>query len=266
MIEQLDTVEKNTFTDPYHDVMSLSLQQRPRKASTFYRHSPSGTHASEDPDLGFCLSKAGQKHLQDWAKLIFQKRIPLIAGELQTHFSLLQQIGNIIPPEEKVEVFCRYENQDFVRHHGKPAALDGRYKVKVATAADLNRLFTFYERSEDMKAKSKASLLHTIENNRLVYLQRTGKLVSAALTHCENTTTALIGGVYTPARYRGKGYAAHCMKYLCNALLEEKKTPCLFYEKNNASARALYKKLGFIPHGEWIIIEMIYQEAAKSES
>jgi predicted GNAT family acetyltransferase len=131
--------------------------------------------------------------------------------------------------------------------------------VRQADVSDLDKLFYFYKRSEGMEARSIESLKQTIKQDKLFYIQKMGKIISAALTHCETDQAALIGGVYTPPAYRGKGYGKACVHGLLAALKAEGKTPCLFYEKHNAPAKALYTGLGFVPHGEWLIAELIYQ-------
>lgn len=267
MIESVTQLEPKDFSDPYHDIMARSLVTRPREATRFFLDRERGTPAVYDPDLGFSYDNRSQNDLKKWAQWLFDERIPLIAGELQSHYRLLQTMGEILPTDGSVQAFCRYEFQDFCTFQGEISSpsLQG-LRIKQATAAETTKLFAFYEKSETMKAKSKKSLQYTIENNKLFYLQKTGKIVSAVLTHCENSDAALIGGVYTPEKHRGKGYARICMEALMDTLKKEGKTPCLFYEKNNASAKRLYQKLGFQPYGDWVVIEMTYEEASAKTS
>lgn len=261
MIHTVDTLNTTDFSNPYHDVMARSLIARPRQETRFFKHGSNETPAVYDPDLGFSYDNRSQQEMQTWARWICDERIPLLAGELHSHYGLLQTMGQILPTDGSLQAFCRYEFQDFCIYKKEMAAPDTKgIRIKRATPDETAKLFAFYEKSETMKAKSKESLRYTIENNRLFYLQKTGKIVSAVLTHCENSEAALIGGVYTPAKYRGKGYARLCMEMLMHDLIQEGKTPCLFYEKNNDSARRLYQKLGFQLYGDWVVIEMTYQE------
>lgn len=251
----------DAFPRAYHDIMARSLAQAPRKDTQFYHDTENDIHAVYDPDLGFSYANPNGKNILQWAEFIYKQRIPLLAGELHSHYHLLQNIGNAIPPDAG-QVFCRYEFQDFCIFPAQNYQAEiGNYRIQRASVEETQKLFAFYEKSETMKAKSLESLQYTIEKNRLFYLKKTGKIVSAVLTHCENDQAALIGGVYTPQKYRGKGYAKKCMEVLMQSLVEEGKTPCLFYEKNNTPAKALYQKLGFQPHGEWVVIEMIYPES-----
>ena len=262
MIEPVAQLQTKNFSNPYHDVMGRSLVTRPRENTRFFLESEHQVPAVYDPDLGFSYDNRPQHDLKKWAQWLCDERIPLLAGELQSHYRLLQTMGEILPTDGSLQAFCRYEFQDFCVFTGEvPSPVLKGLRIKQATSADTDKLFAFYEKSETMKAKSKKSLRYTIENNKLFYLQKTGKIVSSVLTHCESPEAALIGGVYTPEKYRGKGYARICMEVLMDAIQKEGKTPCLFYEKNNTSAKQLYQKLGFQPYGDWVVIEMTYEEA-----
>ena len=56
-------------------------------------------------DLGFSYVNRSQKDMQKWAQWLYDARIPLIAGELHSHYNLLQAMGGILPPENEVQVF-----------------------------------------------------------------------------------------------------------------------------------------------------------------
>ncbi len=262
MIATVDSLPLHLFPRPYHDVMARSMIEKPRADTVFYLDEQSQIPAVYHPDLGFSYHNPEQKDMEHWARWIFKKRIPLIAGELHSHYNLLAAMANILPEDCETQVLCRYEFQDFCIMTGAVESPPDNMRLQKATSAETDKLFTFYERSETMKAKSRESLRFTIENNQMFYLKKTGKPVSAALTHCENTLAGLIGGVYTPKKMRGKGYAKYCMQALMQSLRQEQKTPCLFYEKNNMAAKKLYQNLGFQPHGEWVVIEMTYEEPA----
>lgn len=266
MIKKVKSLSLDAFPRKYHDVMARSLIENPRDATVYYADSESHTSAVYHPDLGFSYHNPHQKNMEKWAHWIYQQRIPLIAGELHSHYNLLHAMANILPKDNNTQVFCRYEFQDFCIMDRPVTPPPSNHRLQKAVSNETQKLFSFYEKSETMKAKSIESLQYTIEHNRLFYLKKTGKLASAVLTHCENNTAALIGGVYTPQKLRGKGYAHHCMQTLMLSLEEDGVVPCLFYEKNNTAAKRLYQKLGFQPHGEWVVIEMTYQETAALKS
>lgn len=75
------------------------------------------------------------------------------------------------------------------------------------------------------------------------------KLVCSATSTAECEGLAMVVGVGTLEEYRGKGYASKVISKLSNDLLDEGKTPCLFY--NNPAAGRIYKALGYEDIGEW---------------
>src|SRR5690606_21798744 len=110
----------------------------------------------------------------------------ILAGETHQHYRLLQHLGQFLPADAPLQILCRYEHQDFcIQAQDLPALPPSPLRLKQAEAKDLDKLFYFYQRSETMQVRSRESLLYTIEHNRLFYLHKLGKIVSAALTHCE---------------------------------------------------------------------------------
>jgi ribosomal protein S18 acetylase RimI-like enzyme len=63
--------------------------------------------------------------------------------------------------------------------------------------------------------------------------------------------TAQIQGVWTPPAMRGKGFATLALTAICAALLDEHHTLCLYVNDFNASAIALYERVGFERVGEF---------------
>jgi GNAT superfamily N-acetyltransferase len=260
MIEQIDfsKITDMVFPEPYHHVIPLSyLLRQPQEAQLY--SDQQGGFAVYHPNTGFCLAIEADAPLEDWALWLYENRIPLIAGELNLHFRLLQTIGQVVPATAPTQVLCRYEGQDFSYQNSPLPALKKQIAVRQADVRDVEKLFYFYKLSENMEARSIESLRQTVAQDKLFYIHKMGKIISAALTHCETDKAALIGGVYTPAIHRGKGYGKACVHALMTALKAENKVPCLFYEKHNQPAQGLYKGLGFVPHGEWLIAELIYQ-------
>ncbi|PIQ24952.1 hypothetical protein COW36_06245 [bacterium (Candidatus Blackallbacteria) CG17_big_fil_post_rev_8_21_14_2_50_48_46] len=260
MIEKitLSEIPTNAFPDRYHHSIPLSYLWR-KTPDVIWLTDQQGGFACYHPNTGFCMAAPETVDFIPWAKWIFQEKIPLMAGERKLHFRLLQVLGQIIPEEAPIQALCRYEFQDFCLHQTPLSPLDSQLQIQQAEQKDVNRLFYFYKRSETMEARSIESLQQTIQKDKLFYIQKMGKILSASLTHCETPDAALIGGVYTPKANRGKGYGKACVHALMEALKKEGKTPCLFYEQNNQAARALYKSLGYTPYGEWVIAELIYQ-------
>lgn len=86
---------------------------------------------------------------------------------------------------------------------------------------------------------------------RTVFIRRDSEVVSCASSAAENSRSAMIIGVCTSKAYRRKGFATACMKFLCHALHDRGKVPCLFYD--NPEAARIYRRLGFVDVGRWVV-------------
>ena len=261
MITQItsEQIPTEAFCDPYLHIVPLSLLHKKRPETQFFQ-GPNNTYAAYQPDTGFCYSNPDAHHILEWTQWLKDQQIRLLAGEHEAHYKLLESFSQLASDDlNEPQVFYRYEAQDFCIHtQSLPPEPKTPLKIKRASLKDLNRLFFFYEQSEYMQIP-KHNLHYVIEANRLFYLQKMGKIVSAALTHCESDTTALIGGVYTPKAHRGKGFGYTCMWELMKSLQESNKNACLFYEKNNQAAKNLYQKMGYQAYATWALIELSYQ-------
>ncbi|MDV3428848.1 MAG: GNAT family N-acetyltransferase [Bacillota bacterium] len=81
-----------------------------------------------------------------------------------------------------------------------------------------------------------------------------GMIVSSAETGAENKGSAMVLGVCSDPDYRGRGYASAIVSKLCDTLLSEGKSPCLFYD--NPKAGKIYKSLGFNDIGIWSMCKL----------
>ena len=62
---------------------------------------------------------------------------------------------------------------------------------------------------------------------------------------------AQISGVYTPPARRNRGFAQRGLAELCTRLFPLSRTACLFVNRGNAPALAVYHRLGFVPRSDW---------------
>lgn len=62
---------------------------------------------------------------------------------------------------------------------------------------------------------------------------------------------AQVSGVYTPPERRNRGFASLGLAELCLRLFERSREACLFVNRINAPAIAVYRKLGFERRAEW---------------
>jgi predicted GNAT family acetyltransferase len=79
-------------------------------------------------------------------------------------------------------------------------------------------------------------------------------MVAAALTNAETDSLAMIGGVYTPPEWRGRGLSQAVCAALCADLLAAALTPVLYWK--TPSAGAVYRKLGFQTIGVWRAVRL----------
>ncbi len=84
---------------------------------------------------------------------------------------------------------------------------------------------------------------------RHYFIKVEDQIICHANSAVEVKDVCMIGGVATLAQYRNKGYATKVVSKLCNDLLSENITPCLFY--NDEEAGRIYTKLGFKQFGYW---------------
>lgn len=86
------------------------------------------------------------------------------------------------------------------------------------------------------------------------YVAQVGtRLVSAASTSGETPVAAMIGGVWTAPDARNRGYSTAVVAALSRELLEQRRTPYLFYLLDNVPAAAVYAKAGYRVVGRWSV-------------
>jgi uncharacterized protein len=78
-----------------------------------------------------------------------------------------------------------------------------------------------------------------------------GHIVFQCNVGSQTPGTAQLQGVWTPPADRGKGYATRGLAAICDHLLDENATLCLFVNDFNADAIALYERVGFFRAGEF---------------
>lgn len=62
---------------------------------------------------------------------------------------------------------------------------------------------------------------------------------------------AQISGVFTPPARRRRGFARRGLSELCLRLFERCRATCLFVNRHNLPALALYRELGFVERSDW---------------
>jgi len=164
-----------------------------------------------------------------------------LQDNVQTAASLLPLLRNYAPSRVEEQTLCALDAHNFI--DDLPP-----WPVRRATLRDLDSLARFYANAEDM-TRSREAVIRPLVDGRVFVVEQGGEIVSAALTNAEIAAMAMIGGVFTPPRHRGKGYARACVGTLCRDLLAEGKQPILYY--GNTAAGRVYARLGFRPIGTW---------------
>lgn len=140
-----------------------------------------------------------------------------------------------------------------------PGGPSGNDPVARAVVADVAELVDLYCRIDEFETKHRreaeiASMTRTISEGtgRYYFVRRDGRIVSAAATVAENTSSAMVVGVATDPAYRGQGLASRVVTGLCRDVLAGGRTfLCLFYD--NPSAGAIYRRIGFQETGIWVM-------------
>lgn len=143
----------------------------------------------------------------------------------------------------EVEELMALAAEDF-----KPCPAPSDVTVRAATLDDLEALAEFYAQADSMR-RSRAAVERPLRDGHVWLAEHAGTPVSAALTNALGAGYAMIGGVYTPPAWRGRGLAQAVCSGLCAALLAAGLIPALYWIANDAGH--IYHKLGFRPIGSW---------------
>ncbi len=192
----------------------------------------------------------------DWTE--FKKIIVQFESEIEGPVmmsgkeSILNQFGDILPEyERRSTYFCELTSRSKL-------LLQGTENVKVATADDSKRVYDLIDNIEEFSGSINEveRIKHKIETNtgRIYYLEDKGRMMTVSQTSAENSMSAMIVGVATLPDYRKSGFMSTCLSKLCDDVLKEGKSLCLFYD--NPKAGRVYHKLGFETLDMWSMISL----------
>ncbi|MFI3212459.1 MAG: GNAT family N-acetyltransferase [Eubacteriales bacterium] len=131
-----------------------------------------------------------------------------------------------------------------------------RYQYKVATNQDANRIYDFLQSGELAPLYAAKEMVEKrIETGEGVhyFMEEEGQIVAHINSAAATPYSVMIGGLFTRAEDRGKGYASFLVEELSKRLVEEGKTPCLI--SNHLSENNLFLALGFDRIGEFTTLE-----------
>ena len=90
--------------------------------------------------------------------------------------------------------------------------------------------------------------LYRMSDNRLYILEDNGMPVSMAKISRDLQTVCVVGLVYTPPYFRGKGYATSCVAAVSQFGLDRGFTKCVLYtDLANPISNSIYMKIGYKP-------------------
>lgn len=130
--------------------------------------------------------------------------------------------------------------------------------IQVATEEDAEKICNLLEGIEEFKETDTISverIRRVINTNagRIYYIaDENGEVCTVAQTTAENSKSAMVVGVATRKDCRRKGLMSQCLSKLCNDVLLEGKSLCLFY--SNPEAGRVYHKIGFVSIDKWTML------------
>lgn len=175
------------------------------------------------------------------------KDTKLISGENSIVFDFYDVFEN---KKEKNCYFCEMINSKKL--------LSWDENVKIASKNEAKGVYNLIDTIEEFKdtpSPSVKDIIRKIEDKsgRIYYVENDNKeIISVVQTTAENTKSAMVVGVATKQEYRKQGLVSKCLSKLCNDLLKEDKSICLFYD--NPKAGKIYHKIGFEAIGKWTTI------------
>jgi ribosomal protein S18 acetylase RimI-like enzyme len=88
-----------------------------------------------------------------------------------------------------------------------------------------------------------------------LWLDANGVVVSLATRRAVVAGSARVGPVYTPRRWRGRGYGSSVTAAATRDILDEDGIPVLFADVSNHTSNDIYQRLGYYPVEERLEIE-----------
>jgi predicted GNAT family acetyltransferase len=136
-------------------------------------------------------------------------------------------------------------------------------RFRDAGATDLRALFPMqikYELEEVLlpgrhlsEELTRRYLKRDLKEQIVVMAEDNGVPIAKAGTNAQGFRWYQVGGVYTERAYRNRGIGGALMLYLLERIEDRSKGTCLFVKQENPAACAMYRRLGFMHAGEFII-------------
>lgn|GEM_PF-2700214 len=141
---------------------------------------------------------------------------------------------------------------------------DGDFEIVNLSDLEIMSKWTydFFSELDTIRSRTKDSILsetkQRIQNNLMFKWSYKGNIRSMAAIIRRSNHTGIIGLVYTPAEFRGKGYGTSCVHKLCEHILKSGYESCgLYSEKENPVSNKIYKNIGFVHCSEFSDIKFM---------
>ena len=128
---------------------------------------------------------------------------------------------------------------------------NGKMRLAVESDTDIvtKWIIEFHnEIQEEIKLENAKKMAENKIKYRNIYLWINNEVVSICSKARETLNGQVVNLVYTPIKYRNKGYASSCVYMLCKEILDSGKKFCsLFTDLGNKTSNNIYSKIGFEP-------------------
>jgi uncharacterized protein len=191
--------------------------------------------------------------------------LTLIAQDLQNYPESFPGVSGLVPEVNAfLQAWQRLTGQSYQRvlelkihqlTQVKPVK-PTRGSLRLATEGDRPLLLEWYtafaaELGELMTLDAEKAINLGLKQQS-IYLWEDGIPVSLATAKQFLSTAARLGPVYTPTKYRCKGYATACVAAVSQKLLEQGCDRCfLFTDLANPTSNRIYQAIGYRPICDW---------------
>lgn len=166
--------------------------------------------------------------------------------------SIVSRFNDVIRnPNIKSMYFCELTNKDNLIKYDEKL-------ISAATEKDAQRVYDLLAdidefTSTDTNSVERIKRVLNTKTGRIYFVaDETNRLCTVTQTTAENSKSAMVVGVATRKDCRRKGFMSQCLSKLCDDVLSEGKTLCLFYD--NPKAGKIYHKLGFVSIDKWMML------------
>jgi RimJ/RimL family protein N-acetyltransferase len=163
---------------------------------------------------------------------------PSAIRESQPVFALVRADLERQPPEPGVARATRPEADEIVREAARMASRE-------LLGSDFERIDPAFRAHTEARIEAGRVWRYRLADGRLVFQCDIGSFTAQ---------TAQLQGVWTPLAARSRGHATRGLAAICDRLLDEHPSLCLFVNDFNHAAIALYERVGFKRSGEFASI------------